>query len=82
MRHVLFVAFGVFMLASPWWGTVITQYGFAPFRSALDTGGSGTLAGLSLIFGITEERFIAVVSILGLLGLVAQMIHRDWFLPV
>ncbi len=83
LRDAAFVALGVFLLASPWWETVIAQHGFAPFQSALSTGGHGTLGWFpSFIFDIAEERFVAILTILGILGVIIQLIHRDWFLPV
>ncbi|MCL4529313.1 MAG: hypothetical protein M1282_07860 [Chloroflexi bacterium] len=83
LRDAAFVAFGVFLLTSPWWGTVIAQHGFAPFQSALSAGGHDTLAWFpGFIFDITQERFVAILTILGMLGVVIQLIHRDWFLPV
>lgn len=82
LRDAAFVALGVFLLTSLWWGTVIAQHGLAPFQSALNTGGHGTLAWLpGLIFDIAEERFVAILTIFGLLGLIIQLIRRDWFLP-
>ena len=82
LRDAAFVALGVLLLTSPWWGTVIAQHGFEPFQSALRTGGNSAPAWSSdFIFDITQERFVAVLTILGLLGLIIQLIHRDWFLP-
>ena len=83
LRDAAFVAVGVFLLTSPWWGTVIVQHGLAPFQSALNTGGHGTVTWFpGFIFDITQERFVPVLTILGLLGLIIQLIRRDWFLAV
>ena len=83
LRDAAFVVLGVLLLTSPWWGTVVVQHGFAPFQSALNTGGHSALAwSPGFIFDITQERFVAILTILGLLGLIIQLIHRNWFLPV
>ncbi len=82
-RDAAFVALGVLLLTSPWWGTVIAQHGFASFRSALSTGGHSALFWLPLLtFDFAEERFVTLLTVLGLIGLAVQAIRRDWFLPV
>jgi len=83
LRDASLVAPGVFLLTGPWWGTVIAQHGLAPFQSALGTGGYGAVGWFpGFIFDITQERFVAVLTILGILGLLIQLIRHDWFLPV
>jgi len=83
LRDAAFVAFGVFLLTSPWWGTVLLQHGFAPFRSALSTGGHGALFWLPVLtFDFAEERFATLLTALGLLGFAIQSMRRDWFLPI
>ncbi len=82
LRDALLVAPGVLLLTSPWWGTVLAQHGLEPIRSALNTGAHNAYfwtAWLTLDFA--EERFVSVLTVLGLLGLVVQSTKRDWFLP-
>ncbi len=82
LRDALLVGFGVILLTSPWWGTVLAQHGLAPFRSALNTGGHGGLFWLPwLTFDFAEERFVSLFTVLGLIGLAAACIRRQWFLP-
>ncbi len=83
LRDALIVALGVIILTSPWWGTVLSQHGFAPFQSALNTGGHTALFWLPWItFDFAEERFAAILTVLGLIGFAVQCARRDWFLPV
>src|SRR5574341_1353007 len=83
LRDAMFVAFGVLVLTSPWWGTVLIQHGFAPFQSALNAGGHSGLFWLPwLTLDFAEERFISLFTLLGLIGFTVQCVRRDWFLPV
>jgi len=79
--NALLVGVGVFVLISPWWGTVLAQHGFEPFFSALHTGGNDTLFWIPWVtFDFGEERFVTLFTVLGLLGIVVQSFRRDWFL--
>ncbi|MBI1795049.1 MAG: hypothetical protein HYR70_12805 [Chloroflexi bacterium] len=83
LRDAAFVALGVVLLTSPWWGTVIIQHGFAPFQSALSTGGHGGFSWLAWItFDFAEERFVTLLTVFGLIGFAVQSIRREWFLQV
>ncbi len=58
LRDASFVALGVLLFTSPWWGTVLFQHGFASFQSALSTGGHSLLFWLPWVtFDFAEERF-------------------------
>jgi hypothetical protein len=83
VRDALLVTFGVILLTSPWWGTVLFQHDFAPFQSALGTGGHNALFWLPWItFDFAEERFATVLTVLGLIGFAVHCARRDWFLPL
>ena len=83
IRDALLVALGVVILTCPWWGTVLFQDGFAPFQSALNTGGHNALFWLPWItFDFAEERFATILTVVGLIGFAVQCARRDWFLPV
>lgn len=83
LRDASFVALGVFLFTSPWWGTVLFQHGFAPFQSALNTGGHSALFWLPWVtFDFAEERFATILTVLGLIGFAVQCARRDWFLPL
>ncbi len=83
LRDILLVAFGVLVLACPWWLTVLSQHGFAPFQSAFHTGGHDALFWLPwFTFDFAEERFVTFFTVLGLIGIAVQLFRRDWFLTV
>jgi len=82
-RDAAFVALGVLILGSPWWVTVLAHHGTAPILSALNTGGHTGMFWLSwLTFNFAEERFVTLLTILGLVGFLVQWLRRDRFLPV
>ncbi|MFZ5909971.1 MAG: hypothetical protein ACOYYU_08150 [Chloroflexota bacterium] len=82
--RILVVAFGVSLLTAPWWLTVALRHGFAPFLAASQTGGfSGALFWLPLLLPtFAEEQFLTLFTIFGLLGLAAQLIRRQYLLPL
>ena len=83
LRDVLLVALGVFVITSPWWWTIISRHGLVPLQSALQTGGHNSLFWLPWItFDFSEERFVTLFTVLGLIGIVVQSYRRDWFLTV
>lgn len=82
VRDAGLVVLGVVVLTSPWWATVLAHNGFAPFASALNTGAHSSTFWLPwLTMGFAEETFATVLTVLGLLGLAAQSVRREWFLP-
>jgi len=83
VRDATLVALGVLILTSPWWVTVLAQHGTAPVLSALGTGGyTGTFWLAWLTFNFAEERFVTLLTVLGLIGFMVQCLRRDRFLPV
>lgn len=83
LYDAMLVALGVLLLTAPWWLSVLFQHGFSPFFSALNTGGHGGLFWLSwFTFDFAEERFVTLLTVLGLMGIIVQGFRRDWFLLV
>ena len=83
IKDIVFVIVGVLLLTSPWWAAVLVQHGLAPFQSAFGTGGQTAFFWLSWItLDFAEERFIALITVLGLIGFAVQIGRREWFLPV
>jgi hypothetical protein len=79
--RVLLLSFGVAALSAPWWLTVMLRHGFSPFLSASQTGGFNGLFWLPLIFPtFAEEYFLTVFTIFGVLGLVVQVLRREFLL--
>jgi hypothetical protein len=78
------VSFGVVLLTAPWWGTVMSQHGLAPFQSALHSSNDGTLgAWVGLItLQLNGGIFFNLAVALGLAGTLAALARREFFLPV
>lgn len=77
------VAFGVLVLSAPWWGTVLAQHGLAPFQSALQSSDDGTLHLAQLLtLQLGGGVFFNLTVALGLIGLVAVLAQKQFFLPV
>lgn len=83
---VLIVALGavVLLMTSPWWITVLTRHGLAPFMAASKT---------SEWEPLTFERIVSVLKIfddglglplsgLAIIGWLLSVARKDWFLPV
>ena len=82
-RDSLLVALCVVILTSPWWGTVLLQHGFAPFQSALGTGGSGSIPELLRLGStLTEEPLLSFSILLGIIGFIMQVASGNLFLPI
>ena len=78
------VAFGVVLFTAPWWGTVISQHGLAPFQSALHSSNDGTLGAwvATITLQLNGGNFFSVTIALGLAGLLASLAKREYLLPV
>jgi len=81
--HSLIVVIIVIVLASPWWLTVLTRHGLAPFQAALGAHPRDLATSLLYLFqfNLSGEAILAVVAMLGLIGLVSDFRHHDFFLP-
>ena len=81
--NALIVCLGVLILISPWWATVLIQNGIEPFLSALHTGGNDPLFRIPWItFDFAEERFVTLITVLGLIGVIVQSLRHKWFLII
>lgn len=77
------VALGVLVVTAPWWGIVISQHGLSPFLSAAQSGGHSWNSVIDLVlFYFTEEPFLSLLAVLGLIGLFTCLAGRRYFLPV
>jgi hypothetical protein len=82
----LAIGVGILVLTAPWWGTVIARHGIGPFQAAMTASGQdnfnpliGTLIFLRFLF--TNEPFLPILSVLGLIGIFASLSRRQTFLP-
>ncbi len=80
----LLVVLGVLTLTAPWWGTVISRHGFSPFTAVAQSGGYSALFNWQPIvtFTFTDEPYLGVLALLGLLGIFASLAERKFFLPI
>jgi hypothetical protein len=82
LRDAAIASAGVLLGTAPWWATVLIRHGAGPFLSAFGTGGHSAFFWLSWItLDFAEERFIALLTVVGLVGLAVQCVRRNWFLP-
>jgi hypothetical protein len=76
------VAAGTLLLTSPWWATVLSDHGTAPFVASLHSGVSWRdPIFLLLRFDVTAEPLFALAAGLGLLGMFACVARRQFLLP-
>jgi hypothetical protein len=74
------VCAGVIICTSPWWGTILLQHGISPLLNASQTGFHNL--SLALIpFSFTEEPFMTIIPVLGIVGAFGEFHHRRFFLP-
>jgi len=82
----LSIAAGILILTAPWWGLVISRHGTGPFLAAMKASGQDSfnpLVGLFIFFRFlfTDEAFLKILSMLGLIGLFASLARKQTFLP-
>lgn len=83
LLDALLIISGVLVVASPWWITVLLRSGLQPFIAASQTGGHNTFFWLDLLLPIfAEESYLTLVTVLGLIGLAAELFKRRFFLPL
>lgn len=82
--QALGVAFGVILIAGPWYGFVISHHGINPLLSALQTGSQSFWSVLRLINVdiITEEPYLDVLGVIGILGIIFLISKKDYFIPI
>ena len=78
------VALGVLLLAGPWYGLVISRHGFETLLSALQTGGQTIWSVLRLINIdiITEEPYLDLLGVFGVLGMIILLVKKQYFIPM
>jgi hypothetical protein len=80
--HSAFVGFIVLVVTAPWWVTVIRYHGFDPLLSAAGTGENSLAIFHILFFSFTEEPFMTVIAVLGIIGIIQRIIRRDYLFPL
>lgn len=82
----LVVALLALSLSAPWWLTVIRAHGLEPFLAAATAvnadSGSFLVRLFSLFrFAFTDEVFLPVIAVLGLVGILFNLVRRELLLP-
>ena len=76
------LAIGTLAVTAPWWATVMARHGAAPFLAASEQSSplyGGILDLLSL--NLSSERLFPLLGFLALLGLLACLVNRRFFIP-
>lgn len=81
LLHAFLLAFGVFLLSAPWWGTVLAQHGLSPFLSALHTGQHSSAAWGALLVGFfVGDEIVPLLLFLRLAGFIYAVWKRQFLL--
>jgi hypothetical protein len=72
----------VFLITSPWWVTVIRDHGIAPLISAAQTGENSLAVFHLVFFTFTQEPFMTVIAVLGVIGIIDRLVRREYLLPL
>ena len=80
------IAAGILALTSPWWGLVVSRYGIDPFLASMTAAGQDSfnpLVGLFIFFRFlfTEEAFLPILALLGLVGIFASLARKQTLIP-
>jgi hypothetical protein len=70
------------LLTSPWWIFILTRFGLAPIKAAASTGGYSFDFILYPFLNFTEEPFLNIFIVIGMLGIVSTVIDRNYLLLV
>jgi hypothetical protein len=83
VRDSAIVCAAVLALTAPWWLSVAREHGLATFRYVMQASGHewNTFA-LFTHFDFTDEPFLAVLGVLGFVGLFLALVEGRPFLPV
>ncbi|GAB4542106.1 MAG: hypothetical protein Fur002_11720 [Anaerolineales bacterium] len=83
IKNALLAALGVAALIAPFFGTVLARHGMTPYQNAMNASLHNFTAWLYLFNGaFADEKFIAVISALALLGLALTLLRREFFLAI
>ena len=78
----VFVGIITLAVTAPWWMTVLRYHGTAPLLSALQTGENSLAVFHLVFFTFTQEPYMTVIAVLGVIGIMQRLIHRDYLLPL
>jgi hypothetical protein len=79
----VFVSLGVITLTSPWWGTVLSLHGLAPFSSVSRISNDGSLYLVKLLLlWIENGPVVTLIAAIGITGLLAALANKKFLLPI
>ena len=79
--YAFIVAIGTLVISASWWGSVLSQHGFAPFLSALNTGYHSTPKLRAMFSAITESQTILPILVTSrIVGILWGLWKRKYFL--
>ncbi len=86
LARSLLVVIATILISSPWWLHVLARHGLDPWAAGVMAAHQDTydpLRGLVALvrFDFTDEPFLRLFGVLGLLGVVLQLARRSYFLP-
>ncbi|MBA3774085.1 MAG: hypothetical protein H0X13_16820 [Ramlibacter sp.] len=84
LRDAALVLGAVVLLSSPWWLTVVHRHGWTPFLAVAHSGGYEAFFSWQSIktFRFTDERYLTLLAVLGLLGVFVSLAQRRFLLPL
>jgi hypothetical protein len=79
----VFVTLGVILLTAPWWGSIISIHGIAPFSSAMRISNNGVFYLMKLLLVWLENGpVVTLTAAIGVTGLLAVLTQKKFLLPL
>jgi hypothetical protein len=72
----------VLAVSAPWWGAVLGYHGPEPLLNGAATGSKALAVFHLLFFVFSEEPYVTVIAVLGLIGLAHALLHKRYLLPL
>jgi hypothetical protein len=87
LKQAVIIAGCALLFSAPWWVTVLARHGDAPFLavlSAADQDSYDLIARILILFrfNFTDEPFLTLTSVLGLIGLFGSIASKKPALPI
>jgi hypothetical protein len=76
--YAAIIVAGILVLTSPWWITIIHNYGISTILNGASTGGIFSLS--IFISYFTQEPYVTILAVLSIFGIFAELIRRRYFL--
>ena len=81
------VTLGTLACSSPWWATIALRHGWSVFAAPLSAAAQDSLSLPVRVFSLfgfqfTDEPFLTLLAVLGLIGMAAKIVRRDLLIPI